>query len=84
MKNIMINLNAPVEKNPVKIKEYIASSPLHSTMKFAYNDFRFIIEHHRISDWTLVIENVETNELEAYYDGIDTFALGKTLNLYLK
>jgi hypothetical protein len=84
MKNIMVNLNVPIEKDAEKVKMYIAASPIHSTMNFAYDEFRFTIEHHRINDWTLVIEHIETKELELYNDGISTIELGETLNLYLK
>lgn len=81
--NIMVNQNMPIEKTIEAIKEKIALSPLLSTTKFTWNNFRFTIEHHRISDWTIAIENIGTDELEVFEQRISTFKVAELLNEYL-
>jgi hypothetical protein len=81
--NIMVNQNMPIEKTVEAIKAKVAESPFLSTTKFSWNQFRFTIEHHRISDWTVAIENTETNELEEYLERISTINLAEVLNEYL-
>jgi uncharacterized protein YktB (UPF0637 family) len=79
----MVNQNMPVEKTAEAIKKLIAESPFKSVTKFCWDNFRFTIEHHRISDWTVAIENVEKNELEEYLERISTINLAEVLNEYL-
>lgn len=84
MTNIMINTNMPIKKEAETLKMFIADTPILSTTKFAWDELRFTLEHHRINDWTLAVENVENNELVMYHENISTLLLGKILNTCLK
>lgn len=83
MTNIMINQNMPVEKTVEAIKTKIAESPNNCVTKFAYDKFRYTIEHHKLNDWTIAVENIETGELEDFLENITTINLAEILNDYM-
>lgn len=84
MKNIMFNTNQPVAKEKEAVKTAVAESPVKSTVQFTWDDKRFTIEHHRISEWTIVIGHTNDSLLPLVYEQrISTFHLSDILNKYL-
>lgn len=74
---IIMNHNFPIDKNCHEIKMKVAELPFRGVAKFCWDDMRFTIEHCRINEWNIAIEN--ENEL-IYEENISTFELGYMLN----